>query len=63
MLRKSCQECGKKFKPKRDWQKFCSSICTNRWHTARTKKAREMLNNLEQQNDAASEERSVEGVD
>jgi len=26
-----CEECGKRFKKKKDWQRFCSPLCRNKF--------------------------------
>ena len=34
-----CLNCGREFKPNRDWQKFCHKQCQQAWHRFQGKKA------------------------
>lgn len=43
----TCKYCGREFIKKREWQKFCTTKCTNLWHTERRKKALAMLDHVE----------------
>lgn len=35
---KACDTCGTSFKPKRSWNRFCSSKCRNAFHAAAARK-------------------------
>ena len=38
-----CAQCEADFQPKRDWQKFCSSLCRAEWHKAALERELEQL--------------------
>lgn len=45
---RNCDQCDKRIeKPADKWQRFCTSICRNRWHAARRVTVKkEVLENL-----------------
>lgn len=40
---KPCLRCGKKFRPKTSWQKFCKVKCKTKWWKNRIQKGLELL--------------------
>jgi protein-arginine kinase activator protein McsA len=36
-----CEQCGKKYQKRSNWQRFCGTKCRNNFHAAITKLARE----------------------
>lgn len=38
--RRTCEQCGGSYLPKRRWQRFCDGQCRDDWHNERKKAAR-----------------------
>lgn len=47
--RPQCIKCGRRFKKKRYWQKFCSQSCSALYHNERRKSAMKLLEEKEAQ--------------